>query len=74
MKKDAIKIIKRNKIGEAEKTEAAPATPNSAGVTQHGTINAVKIWISERRENSRAEKAFSDSKILSWESMSENLK
>jgi hypothetical protein len=64
MKKDAIKILKRN--SEAEKTQSAADAPKVESETQRTIVNAVKDWISERRENSRAEKDFSDDEILRW--------
>ncbi|HLM03468.1 MAG TPA: hypothetical protein VK400_20610 [Pyrinomonadaceae bacterium] len=72
MNKDAIKIVKRNKKDAAEKTGAVVETPKVETHTQRGIFNAVRNWIFERRENSRAEKVFSDDKISSWETMSEN--
>ncbi|HEX8735644.1 MAG TPA: hypothetical protein VF721_10000 [Pyrinomonadaceae bacterium] len=74
MNKDAIKIVKRNKKDEPKKTEAAVETPKDESDAQHGIVNTVKNWISERRENSRSEKVYSDEKILDWESMPENFK
>lgn len=74
MKKDAIKVVKRNKRNEAEKTQNVVEAPEVNSDTQHGIVKAVKNWISERRENSHAEKVFSDEKILDWESISEDFK
>lgn len=36
------------------------------------TVNIVEIWISERRENSRLEKVFSDDKISNWKTIPED--
>lgn len=72
MKKDVIKIVKRNKTDEAQKT---PVAADALKVERDDPLkmaNLVKNWISERRENSRAEKVFSDGKILGWKIMSEN--
>jgi hypothetical protein len=66
MNKVAIKVVKRNKREAAEKTQAVPAVPNVESDTQLTIVIAVKNWISERCENRRAEKVFSDDKILGW--------
>jgi hypothetical protein len=65
MKKDAIKVVKRNKKDAAEKNQAAVAdAPEVASDTRLTMVKTIKDWISERRETSRAEKVFSDDKIL----------
>ena len=56
MNKDAIKIVKRKKRDAAGKTEAEVETPKAASDTRRGIVNIVKHRISERRENSLAEK------------------
>lgn len=63
MNKDTIKIIKRNKKDETEKIEAVVVTPKAESDTQRGIVNTVKNWISERRENSLAEKVFRERKF-----------
>lgn len=72
MNKDAIKIVKRNKKDEAQGTPVAAGALKVEKDDRHKMANLVKNWISERRENSRAEKVFSDGKILGWKIMSEN--
>lgn len=73
MNKDAIKIVKRNKKDGAKKTQVAVNASKVEGNIQLNIVDVVNKWISERRENSRAEKVFSDSKILGWKVMSKNL-
>lgn len=74
MNKDAIKIIKRNKKDGAEKARAEVEAPKAESDARHGIVNTVKNWISERRENRREEKVFSDDKISGWATMSKNSK
>jgi hypothetical protein len=69
MNKDAIKVVKGNKKDAAEKTQAVANAPKVESDTQLTMVKAVKNWISERRENSRVEKVFSDDKILIWKIM-----
>lgn len=72
MNKDAIKIVKRN---EKDGTQKEPVAVNALKVEKddkHKMANMVKNWISERRENSRAEKLFSDGQLSGWKTMSEN--
>jgi hypothetical protein len=72
MNKDAIKIVKRN---EKDGTQKEPVAVNALKVEKddkHKMANMVKNWISERRENSRAEKLFSDGELSGWKTMSEN--
>jgi len=73
MNKYAIKVVKRNNVGAQE----TPVVVNASKVEKNEKLKLADMvgnWISERRENSREEKTFSDSKILSWKIMSENLK
>jgi hypothetical protein len=65
MNKNAIKVVKRDRKDEAEKTEAVVENPKAASDTRRGIVNAVKNWISERRENSLAEKVFRARKFWS---------
>ena len=67
MRKDEIKVIKRIKISETEQTKATTNLPKSEDKIRHKVSNVVKDWISERRENSRIEKIFSESNILAWQ-------
>jgi hypothetical protein len=66
MKKDSIKVVKRNKKDAAEKTQAAAVASEVESGAQGRIVNVIKDWISERRETSRAEKIFSDDKISEW--------
>jgi hypothetical protein len=66
MKKDSIKVVKRNKKDAAEKTQAVADASEVESVAQSRIVNVIKDWISERRETRRAEKIFSDGKILEW--------
>lgn len=72
MNKDLIKIVKRNKKDEVEKTQVVVNATKVESNIQHKLVNVVSNWISERRENSRVEKVFSDSNILAWKIMSKN--
>lgn len=71
MNKDAIKVVKRNKKDGAEKPRVVVNTPKAESNIQLKIADVINNWISERRENSRVEKVFSDSKILGWKIMSE---
>ena len=71
MNKDAIKVVKLNKKDGAKKTQAILNASKVESEIQLNIVNVVNDWISERRENSRVEKVFSDSKILGWKIMSE---
>lgn len=72
MNKDTIKVLKRNKKDAAEKTQVAVNSAKVESDIQLKIVNVVSDWISERRENSRVEKVFSDSEILAWKIMSKN--
>ena len=72
MNKDAIKVVKRNKKDGAEKLKAVVNAPKVETDNQLKIVNVINNWISERRENSRVEKVFSDGKILGWKIMSKN--
>lgn len=72
MNKDAIKVVKLNKKDGAKKPQAILNASKVESEIQLNIVNVVNKWISERRENSRVEKVFSDSKILGWKIMSKN--
>ena len=72
MNKDAIKVVKRNEKDGAKKLKAVVNAPKVENGNQLKIVNVINNWISERRENSRVEKAFSDSKILGWKIMSKS--
>ena len=72
MNKDAIKVVKLNKKDGTKKTQAILNASKVESEIQLNIVNVVNKWISERRENSRVEKVFSDSKILGWKIMSKN--
>ena len=72
MNKDAIKVVKRNKKDGAKKLKAVVNAPEVESDNQLKIVNVINNWISERRENSRVEKVFSDNKILGWKIMSKN--
>ena len=72
MNKDTIKVVKRNKKDGTEKPQVVINALKVESDIQLNIINVVNDWISERRENSRVEKVFSDSKILGWKIMSKN--
>ena len=64
MRKVEIKVIKQNNIEGVEETKIV--LPKSENKIRHKISNVVKDWVSERRENSRIEKLFSESNILAW--------
>lgn len=66
MNKTTIKVIKRNtKAGEG-KSQIPADTLKAESDSRREMGNTVNGWISAQRENSRAEKVFSDNKILAW--------
>lgn len=71
MKKDEIKVIKRIKSIEAKATKIVVSKNENA--IRHKIVSVVNDWISERRENSRIEKLFSESNILAWQSSTSKL-
>lgn len=70
MNKDTIKVVKRNQNDGAQKTSVVVNASKAERDDKLKITNLVNNWISERRENSRVEKVFSDSKILGWKNMS----
>lgn len=74
MNKDAIKVVKRNKKDGANKPRVVVNAPKAESNIQLKIANVINNWISERRENSRMEKVFSDSEISAWKIMSKNYK
>lgn len=72
MNKTAVKVVKRNKKGGTKKTKNVISAPKVESDVQPRLVNIVNNWISERRANRQAEKAFSDGKISGWKIMSEN--
>ena len=72
MNKDLIKVVKRVKKDETEKTQLIVNSTKVERNTQLQTINVVKNWIAERYETRQMEKVFSDSNILAWRIMSKN--
>lgn len=73
MKKRVIKIIKR----EAEDVSRPPLTPTADEILmqqqkdnvdgERDMTKAVKNWIHERRENSKAEEVFSTNRLFEWD-------
>jgi hypothetical protein len=72
MNKDLIKVVKRVEKAEIEITQVVVNSTKVESNTQLKTANTIKNWISERRENNRSEKVFSESNILAWKIKSEN--
>lgn len=67
MRKDGIKIIKRINIGRvAEKIKTPANIIKIESEIRLKVIKVVKDWITERHENSRIEKLFSENNILNW--------
>ena len=73
MNKNVIKVIKRDKKDGVQKEPVVVEASKVERDGRHKMANLVNNWISERRENSRVEKVFSDSKILGWKITSENI-
>jgi hypothetical protein len=73
MNKNAIKVVKRNEKDGAQEAPVVVSASKAERNNQHKMVNMVNNWISERRENSRAEKVFSDGEILGWKIISENV-
>ena len=70
MKKTGIKIIKRiNAAASRTKVEAVVEKTVDESRLQLGKI--VQNWISERRENSRLERIFTDNRIVAWKALPE---
>ena len=67
MKKDVIKVVKRNKT--TIKSPVVITTPEFESEGQLKLVNVINNWISERSENRRTEKEFSDGKISEWKQL-----
>lgn len=68
-----IKIIKRNKKDPEEKPEIVSQTVKVKRDLHYQMVDEVNNWIAERSENRRAEKVFSDNKILDWKMFTNDL-
>ncbi|MEP7075917.1 MAG: hypothetical protein ABI878_08905 [Acidobacteriota bacterium] len=67
MTKKSIKIIKQNREPVSlEKPVPAADKKKVISDKDREVRNTVKNWISERRENSDAERGFSATRIFSW--------
>jgi len=64
MNKRKIKIVKR----DAPIPQPTPA-PETPADPERGMTNAVKNWISERRENSLAEKDSTGRQVFAWQQL-----
>jgi hypothetical protein len=73
MRKDGIKIIKRINIGIVEKVKSPHEVKRIECEIRINQVKVVKEWVSERNENSRIEKLFSDNNILNWKISTSNL-
>ena len=69
MYKNPIRIIKRNNIAASAKVPIVNVA-KAASIVRHKRVASVNDWIAESRENTRLEKAFSESKILGWKMIS----
>ncbi len=68
MKNDSIKILKRGQ--RRPKEEPTRADPRKAErAARNSALAVVGDWISERRENNRLERVFSDGKIAIWKGL-----
>lgn len=72
MNKAVIKIVKRQKKELAENPQIVVNSSKGESNIQLRIVSIVRNWISERRENSRVEKVFSDSKISAWKNTCKN--
>ena len=66
MNKVAVKVVKQNKIDGLTNPKAAGSPPKVETDIRRKMVGVVNNWISERRENRRAEKVFSDGRISAW--------
>jgi hypothetical protein len=66
MYKQGIKIIKRAKIPAAKALDVRENDYVSAMDRSRNMVNVVKTWVSERSENSMAEKSASKEMIQAW--------
>ena len=74
MSKLTVKILKRNKKGGVKKAQVKAMSAKAESDIQPNLVSVINKWISERRENSRVEKIFSDNKILAWKIASKDFK
>jgi hypothetical protein len=72
MNKDLIKVVKQDKKDEAEKPQVIVNSAKVERNLRHKIVNVISNWISERQENSRREKMFSESNISVWKMGSKN--
>lgn len=70
MNKKLIKVLKRDKKDLQAKSSIVVILPKIEGNAQPKLVNTINIWIYERGENRRREKAFSDDKISEWKILS----
>ncbi|HRH45769.1 MAG TPA: hypothetical protein PKY82_29275 [Pyrinomonadaceae bacterium] len=70
IKKTAIKVIKRIKNGEVKVIKIVVI--KSENKIRHKIGTVVNNWISERRENSRIERLFSENNILAWQNQTQS--
>lgn len=66
MRKNQVRVIKGINNGLTEQIKTEAHLPKNESDIRFKLGNVVKNWISERRENSRIEKLFSESNILAW--------
>lgn len=72
MPKQVIRIVKRKHAAAAVAGEPVAAEPKRTDVgDRRDMTDTVKNWILERRENSQAEKVFSDGRIFAWNSVAD---
>jgi len=71
MNKDLIKVVKRDKKDLAKPQVIVNPAKVEKNI-RHKIVNVINNWISERQENSRREKVFSESNISTWKIMSKN--
>jgi hypothetical protein len=71
MKKTNIKVIKRNEV-EPKAMEAPTVVKKTEQEIRRHRGNVVQDWISERRENSRLERDFTERHIVAWKTFSQS--
>ena len=72
MRKDRIKIIKRLDVGQTEMAKAPINITEIEKVIRTNRVSVVKDWITERQENNRIEKLFSENNMLAWKCRQQN--
>jgi hypothetical protein len=62
--------VKQNRKNRVKKDREPVITPKEESDNNQNIADVVNDWISESRENRRAERAFSDERISEWKTIS----